>query len=184
MGPTKVSKADFDKTLVKNSADTSAKQNAESIELLRQAAGKLEDASDDDIAAVLSNLSLADREKLEKVLRSNAVEAKPDEEPQPLAQPVELLKQAAVKVEDATVNEIEAALSNLSPADREKLENVLRSNAVKVIGSQFFADGDEETKPVDGPKSLEDARGDVEAQPPQGTDKVKDPCAGAICGCF
>merc|ERR1712039_701884 len=127
MGPTKVSKADFDKTLAKNSADTSAKQNAESIELLRQAAGKLEDASVDDIAAVLSNLSLA---------------------------------------------------------DREKLENVLRSNAVKVIGSQFFADGDEETKPVDGPKSLEDARGDVEAQPPQGTDKVKDPCGGAICGCF
>merc|ERR1712241_7003 len=117
--------ADFDGTLAKqNSGETAEKRNAESIKLLRQEAVKVEDATVDQIAAALSNLSVADREKLEKALRSNVVETKPDEEP----------------------------------------------------------------KSVDGPASLEDARADDEAQRPQGTtegdDKVEEvPCGGGVYSC-
>lgn len=77
--------ADFDKTLAKDSGETAAKQNPQSsIELLQQYAGKCDAATVDEIAAALSDLSVAGRQKLAEALGSDVSEdARADVEAQP-----------------------------------------------------------------------------------------------------
>merc|ERR1712217_734431 len=83
----KASNADFEKTLAKDSGETAEKQNPQSsIELLQEYAGKCDAATVDEIAAALSDLSVAGRQKLAEALgsSSNVLEdARADVEAQP-----------------------------------------------------------------------------------------------------
>merc|ERR1712224_115446 len=100
----------------------------------------------DDISTVLSGLGGAGRKKLEEVLYSSEVKAKPSEEPKSLADYV-------AYVGTASSSDLESALAGLSASTRKQLEEVLAStvdgNADQVGEAQQQEDSKSAEKPAE-----------------------------------